>query len=551
MHFKDLLWASLSGSNEPRPTSLIISRHLSILSNLVVGQGIEFQPAEDPSGLRLRCLQKIVRQTGFLGYLPDICSKSIGTGEVLVWLRLTPAGYRIRYYHFDEFVPYFRPDSDDLMAAIIKYSVQTDKGPKYYRVLVDSSGYYTTEDQSYQGFISLSPNEVGNWGDIDQDKFTFYPHPVPFLPIYLIRNRPTGPGARSTHDFIGLEEEITDNFKVYKAVSRNVRKFARQTILTNIPQDQLMKKTGDGPNVMQSPSWKAGFRSVHPVQQAEETEIAEYIGVDGLPGETFVQPIDWNPINSDQTQYLSDWSEAIYDALSSNSKIGGNTAYETRAMIAVPLASANRKSRLIFDEAICPMLSDCLAYECYLLKCPDAADRSVVWRRIELVEPSTRDQLDVSILTRNLSEQGVGDSELLKLQFPGRTEEDIKRITGGAGGIPYRKIDKTVPAIQQLLDLAGTVVDPAVQLRVYDLASSLVYSLEESLNYGRATAPDYSDLGTPYPSVNIDSPEPQSLGGSSSGLANSGITSPGDGPATGRNNPVRDFFRAIWRGSGR
>jgi hypothetical protein len=519
------------------------------MSDLIGGQQVEFQPYEDADGSRLVSLTSIIKQTGILGYLPDIYTKTIGTGEVLVWLRLTRSGYRIRYYHFDEFVPYFWPDSDDLQAAIVKYSVSIDKGVKHYRVLIDKDGYYTTEDPSFSGQLSFQTNNQGSWQNLDPDKFTFYKHPVPFLPIYLIRNKPTGPGARSLHDFIGLEEEIVSNFQVYKAVTRNIRKFARQTILTNVPKELLIKKQEQ--SLINLPSYRAGYRPVPTsVSKENEEEIAEYIGVDGLPGETFVQPINWDPISVDQTNYLKTWSEAIFESLSSISKIGGNTAFETRAMIAIPLAAANRKSNLIFTQAICRMLSDCLTYESFLLKCSDAADRTVTWRRVDLVEPSTRDSLDISILTRNLSEQGVGDSELLKLQFPGRTTEDIKRLTGGAGGIPYRKIDKTVPAIQQLLDLASTVVDEDVKIRLYGLASSLVGSLEDSLNYGKPTFRP-SSPGLPYTTTNVDSPEPESVGGISAGLADFSQPSNlvGTSQPTKRNNPVSDFFRSIWRGS--
>lgn len=549
MDFKELLWATLAGSPSPKPTSLIIARHLTIMTNLITGQGVEFQPHEDPSGQRLSCLKKIVNQTGINGYLPDICIKTIGTGEVLIWLRLTRSGYRIRYYHYDEFVPYFYPDSDDLMAAIIRYSVQTEKGLKHYRVLVDSTGYYTAEDQNYQGTTSLVPNASGSWADLDESKYTFHSHPVPFFPLYLVRNKPTGAGTRAVHDFTGLEDDIVSNFKVYKAVSLNVKKFARQTILTNVPKDQLFKESGRT-SLINLPSVRAGYKPIASSQVPEGPEIAEYIGVDGLAGETFVQPIDWNPINSDQITYLDKWSESIYESLASISKIGGNTAYETRAMIAVPLAAANRKSNLIFTEALCRMLSDCLIYESKLFKCPDALDRGIVWRRIELVEPSTRDQLDTSILTRNLSEQGVGDSELLKLQFPGRTEEDIKRLTGGSGGIPYRKIDKTVPAVQSLLDLASTVPDPEIQGRLYNLASNLVSSLETSLNYGKYPDPGYPDPGIEYPATNEPSPEPLGSPGQELGIPSptGAVTSTPGASTPGPSNPLRDFFKSIWRG---
>jgi len=552
--FKELLWASLSGGQD-KETSLIISTHLGTLSNLIGGQGLEFQPKEDPTGQRLLCLKKILDQTSIQGFLEDIYRKSMGTGEVLLWLRLTETGYRIRYYHFDEFVPYFKPDSDDLQAAIIKYQVSTDQGKKNYRVLVDSTGYYTTEDANTSSNFALSPSSSGTWANLDPSKYTFNPHPLPFLPLYLIRNKPTGPGSRAIGDFAGLESEILAHHAVSKAVSKNVKKFARQTILTNLKRSDLMK-TDQNPVVMNLPSYRAGFRPVaYDGNKVPDEEIAEYIGVDGLPGETFVQPIDWNPINSDQLTYVKDWAEQLYSSLSSISKIGGNTAYETRAMLSIPLATANRKSHLIFNEAICRLLADALTHEASLFRCPDSMERGVLWRRIELVEPTTRDQLDISILTRNLSEQGVGDSELLKLQFPGRTEEDIKRITGGAGGIPYRKIDKTVPAVQQLLDLAGTVVDPDIQLRLYDLASSLVSSLEDSLNYGKSNPVYTPGLGLPYAGYQSQSPEPQPLGASRPGIAadssqGDGIDSPESTPGSnpsGPSNPFRDFFRGVWK----
>lgn len=356
------------------------------VEDLLIGQGVDFIPEQDPLGERSPFVQRFLNETNLQQYLPDIARKLMGAGEVLAWLRITPGGYRLRYYIKDDFKPYYSPDSDDLTAATIlsSYTVELPDGGvqrKWLKMVVLRQGTFVEESDSRPRMagigdrvdLDLSQSHQLMEGDKPQglgNEVRFYPNPFEFLPLVVLKNKPTGPGQRGADDFSEFAKQLVSHDATMQAIGRNVRKYARQTIFTNLPRAQIMKGSqGEGDRRYgNSGTYASGY---YDAQQSaarrgggmpgQEEEIADVIGADSMPGESFINVLTWNPIQSDQLRYLEILEDKLHWSMGSISKRGGNTAYEVRANLSWPTATANKKAHNLFDRGLCELIAGAIA----------------------------------------------------------------------------------------------------------------------------------------------------------------------------------------------
>jgi hypothetical protein len=502
---------------DPGGESHIIANHMQQIEDLLIGQGVDFIPEQDPMGERSPFVQRFLNETNLQQYLPDIARKLMGSGEVLAWLRITPGGYRLRYYAREEFKPYYSPDSDDLTAATIlsSYTVELPQGGvqrKWLKMVVLRQGTFVEESDSRPRMagigdrpdLDLSQSQQLMQGDKPQglgNEVRFYPNPFDFLPLAVLKNKPTGPGQRSADDFSEFARQLVAHDATMRAIGQNVRKYARQTIFTNLPRNQIMKGGGgDGDRRYgNSGSFASDYydaqqsaaRRMGGGMPGQEEEIADVIGADSMPGESFINVLTWNPIQGDQLQYLEILEDKLHWSMGSISKRGGGTAYEVRANLSWPTATANKKAHNLFDRGICELIAGAIAHEenLYVLTgglagLTPAGPTRVKWRRVELVQPSPQDQLQTSILGRNLEEEGVGTPSILRLLFPDKTEQEIQAMTGGEGGVPFRKLEKTIPQLQAIYQTL-VMLPPEIAMQLLPVTQLLTENLVEALNYGR------------------------------------------------------------------
>lgn len=548
-------------AHTPGAESHVVPNHLSQIEDLILGQGVDFIPEIDPMGDRTSFVQGFLKQTHFLRYLSDIIRKVICTGEVLVWLRYTASGYRIRYYSKPEFVPFYTPETDDLYGAVVISPYTATVGGfeqrRWLKLVILREGTFVQH-------CDIRPTVTGigdraDWtplgasllvdGAIDSElqDVQFVPSPFSQLPLVVLHNKATGPGQRSADDFSEFATQIVSHDRTMRAVGKNVRKFSRNTIFTNLSRSQIMRggeseserspgRYGD------SPLRAAGYRSPYEAMPSEDdTEVLDVIGVDGLAGENFLTPIEWNAISTDQLQYLELIEDKLHWSMGSVAKRSGGTAFEVRANLSWGAATANKKSQSIFDAGLCLIISMAIAHQegVYLqsdgaLGLIPAGDPTVLWRRVELIQPSAQDQLQLSILGRNLEEEGVGTREILRLLFPSKTDKEIQAMTGGAGGVPFRKLEKSMPQLVQLYQTAMQL-PPELGAELLPLANILVANLLEAINYGRGQ----SDSAGPDPAVSTGPTIPElfagaiasgNTSGGSSSLRGSGLDIMGAGP---------------------
>ena len=523
MQLRRLVGASVK--REPGGESHIISNHFNQIEDLMIGQGVDFAPEADPAGDRGPFVTRLTQQTRIQSYLSDIIRKTMGTGEVLLWLRFAPTGYRIRYYAFDEFRPFYNPGTDDLFAAVIVSMYTEEKQgrtvPKWLKVVVLAEGSFVEVSDRRPQIHGIGKQE--QWSVFDAppmtgdqakgvlgDNVQFFPNPFDFLPLVVLKNRDVGPGQRAKDDFSEFAAQLVSHDRTMKAIGNNVRKYARQSVFTNLPRNQIMRGRNSDPGGSRMYGNSGTFASEYydaaqmaanraGRSQGGTEEIADIIGVEGLAGENFLQVIDWNPIQGDQLTYLEILEDKLHWAMGSVSKRGGGTAYEVRANLAWSQATANKKAQNIFTDGICRVMEMAIAHEEKIFELTrgamgliPAGDRTVRYRRIELVQPTPQDQLQLSILGRNLEEEGVGQKEILKLLFPSKTDKEIQAMTGGAGGVPFRKLEKTIPQVVQIVQTA-IALGPAGETML-PIAELLLQNLMEAVQYGRtipgATDPD-------------------------------------------------------------
>jgi hypothetical protein len=526
-------------ARQPGAEGTVIANHLQQIEDLLIGQGLDFSPEQDPIGDRTPFVTKLVEQLKVKAYLPDILRKTMGTGEVLLWLRYTPSGYRLRYYAATQFEPYYDPVTDDLYAATVisSYKERTAQGlrVKWLKLVILQQGYFIQRSDRKPQLEGLgqstdwTPDQAMPTPDqfkAGPDEITFTENPFPFLPIRLIQNKPTGPGQRAADDFTEFASQLIDHDQISAAMHRNVRKFARQTIVTNLRREQILKAkganlgsfSGAAPSYGDSVAFAADFYTSEEMAAfsasrgggANNEEVADLIGVDEDQEDYFVDVLDWNPIGSDQLSFVERTEIALHSAMGSSKDRGGNTAFETRANLSWGQATANKKAMAILTDGVCKLLSDALDFETYmfnqslgLVGLQPAGDTAVRWRRVDLIEASPQEQLQKSILGRNLEEEGVGTREILRILFPSKTDKEIQQLTGGSGGVPFRKIDKVVPKLMELIRTAGDL-GPGLGDPLLTVADLLLENLIEAINYGREQPGD--DQRPSYTSIaNADS----------------------------------------------
>lgn len=539
-------------AHRPSAETHIVANHLAQIEDLILGQGIDFVAELDPYGDRGPFIRQFLEQTHLLQYLSDIIRRVMGTGEVLMWLRYTTAGYRLRYYPKDDFVPYYDPLTDDLYAAVIvshyTEAIQSGLRQRWLKIVVLREGTFVERSDFRPQIQGLGG--LGEWSPLnpiplqddrphpDLGDVTWSPSPLGQLPIVVLKNKATGPGQRSADDFSEFASQLVSHDRTMRAVGRNVRKFSRNTIFTNLDRGKIMRRPGDD-ELRRSPGQYGdsgtralGYRSPYETPITEdEDEVLDVIGVDAMQGESFVTPIEWNSISTDQLQYLDLIEDKLHWSLGSVSKRGGGTAYEVRANLAWGTATANKKALNIFDMGICRLISLAIAHEEQLYEMsggtaglmPAGGSYTVRWRRIELVQPSPQDQLQLSILGRNLEEEGVGTREILRLLFPSKTDKEIAAMTGGSGGIPFRKLDKAMP---QLVSLYQTALQlpPELGASLLPLASLLIQNLTEAINYGR------DELSPSYPNGRSGTSGPDLAAILSRAIASASASSDGQQP---------------------
>jgi hypothetical protein len=117
---------------------------------------------------------------------------------------------------------------------------------------------------------------------------------------------------------------------------------------------------------------------------------------------------------------------------------------------------------------------------------PFLGDRTVNFRVGAVYQPTTRDTLDRSIVSRNLMRQGVNAKEALKYVFPEKSEQEIA-VMVGSGGLPSEYLRDAMAILSQL----SSFIDPLTGLPLTDprtgvpLVQAILPFIVNALSYGQ------------------------------------------------------------------
>lgn len=289
-----------------------------------------------------------------------------------------------------------------------------------------------------------------------------------------------------------------------------------------------------------------------------------------------------DPVTGDHNLYLKERREAIRTALGGVDELGissGATAFEVKSLFGRAAATAKKKAKSLYDYGICKILEQAIQAEEELWKksveaaiaseggaeiiaavYPDAkkqqvkgivrsvqegqslpteifqaiadsgyplpaeglkplGDRTVDWRWTGPVyEESSQDLLNKSIVARNMAEDGVGREYCLKQLYPDKTSRELDEMIGSNTSIPFRRIQQTSQAMQQVLGLWGQIggsphpqnpqmpmsADPTFSEPLYRAASNILGKL--AIDVGRVRQFDPVEINS-IPAPNAGSPE--------------------------------------------
>ncbi|MFA9202020.1 MAG: hypothetical protein ACEQSC_00515 [Candidatus Nanopelagicaceae bacterium] len=426
----------------------------------------------------------------------------------------------------------------------------TSTTTRWVKLIINSESIVTMDCGS-EPDLTLNRNQyaVGNNVKIDPNPF------APILPIALSVNNPQQTGRQGTGDF-HVFAALIENYEERLAwVDENLETFGNPSLVTTRSAAEVMETNmADTPNTWAAnQGFRDGVgdgysgsssKSLAGRRGTKGKRISKVIGnvnVDERFG--YIQT---SPIPGDLTTYIRNDRELIHWCLGGVDPVGistNPTFGEIKTLFGRVQNTANKKASSLFNTlgrlfaiaigneeqrfkaafmisiANSPELlkqipdpqsiSDEQCQSLYQLfrkgaleplgfrftpiGLPPMGDRSVSWRHtVEVYKPSTRDLLDLSIVGRNMREDGLNQEFVTGKLYPEMSPKDIQAATSG---FSPRVVENQLNGLnsllqfnQQCMQVPG-IQDPkiplAIELGIAQLIATGIESLKKELNYGR------------------------------------------------------------------
>lgn len=545
----------------------IVPAHLSQMCLFGIRQGVEFYPAYDPEKERAKLINRLVNESKLPIYMRAIWENCLGTGAVLFYLRPTKDFYELRWFSKDQFQIYYDKDKATMNRVVITYpyteqgGISTIETTRWVRVTITPDWIrHGTFDHDPHLNVEASPIMTGDTPYPGEETVE---NSLGIIPCVVVDNDPTDPGERGSSDFDWLSPQIEALNRLVGAVSSNVEFFGNPTLITTRPASQVIEAAGITTEQYRGISTSSGFQNVqggvrstrkydysrmrHRLDRIRIKKVIGSVEPDERIG--YVTP---DPISGDQTNYINRKEELIRSALGGVAEFSfsaGATAFEIKSLYGKAAATARRKAEAIYTHGICKIFELLIAAEEFFFiesfrqatawdetkqgQLTDQAiqlylngdgdkikpkplpenvtgimpqgNRTINWRWIGPVfEDSPQDKQQLSILMRNLTEEGIDSIEAFKVIYPDRSSAEINAMLGG---VPFRRAQRIIQLIQMLIPLQQTmagvplVEDPNAPMivafgpEVERSLAILFTKLTEELSRGQLTyEPDISEL---------------------------------------------------------
>lgn len=545
----------------------IVPAHLSQMCLFGIRQGVEFYPAYDPDKEKAKLIRRLINESKLPIYMRSIWESCLGTGAVLFYLRPTKDFYELRWFNKDQFKVYYDKDKATMERVVITYPYTEEGGiasietTRWVRVTI-------TPDWIRQGTFDHDPHlnvEASPIlsGDTPYPGEVVVKNTLKIIPCVVVDNDPTDPGERGSSDFDWLSPQIEALNRAVGAVSSNIEFFGNPTLITTRPASQVIEAAGIHSEQYRGVATGSGFQNVQGGVRStrkydysrmrhrlDRIRIKKVIG--SVEPEERIGYVTPDPISGDQTNYINRKEELIRSALGGVAEFSfsaGATAFEIKSLYGKAAATARRKAEAIYTHGICKILELLIAAEEFFFiesfrqatawdenkqgRLDDQAiqfylngdgdkikpkplpegltgimpngNRTINWRWIGPVfEDSPQDKQQLSILMRNLTEEGIDSIEAFKVIYPDRSSAEINAMLGG---VPFRRAQRIIQLIQMLIPLQQTmqgvplVNNPELPLTVVfgqEVEKSLgilFTKLTEELSRGQQTyEPDVSEF---------------------------------------------------------
>ena len=545
----------------------IVPAHLSQMCLFGIRQGVEFYPAYDPEKERSKLIRRLVNESKLPIYMRSIWENCLGTGAVLFYLRPTKDFYELRWFNNDQFQVYYDKDKATMNRVVITYPYTEQGGisaietTRWVRVTI-------TPDWIRQGTFDHDPHlnvEASPimTGDTPYPGEVVVENTLKIIPCVVVDNDPTDPGERGSSDFDWLSPQIEALNRAVGAVSSNIEFFGNPTLITTRPASQVIEAAGIHSEQYRGVATGSGFQNVtggvrstrkydysrmrHRLDRIRIKKVIGSVEPDERIG--YVTP---DPISGDQTNYINRKEELIRSALGGVAEFSfsaGATAFEIKSLYGKAAATARRKAEAIYTHGICKIFELMIAAEEFffiesfrqatawdeakqgrlddqaiqlylngdgdkikpkplpegLIGIMPQGNRTINWRWIGPVfEDSPQDKQQLSILMRNLTEEGIDSIEAFKVIYPDRSSAEINAMLGG---VPFRRAQRIIQLIQMLIPLQQSMQgvplsnNPQVPLiavfgqEVERSLAILFTKLTEELSRGQVSyEPDISEL---------------------------------------------------------
>lgn len=617
---QEIVKAYLNNESRDDIYTNIIPAHLSQMCLFGIRQGVEFYPQYDPLKQRQQTIERLVQESKLPLYLRSIWEYLLASGSVLFYLRPTEDFFELLWFYKDQFEVFYDSQGRLQKVVIVYSYNEFAGSSKLQTVrwvrLVITADTIRQGTYDHDPAIAIESSPVLN-SDVPSPGETIVKNSLGLIPCIVIDNDPQAPGKRGQSDFDWLAPQIEYHNRLSASIINNIEFFGNPTLITTRPASQVVEaatigsgeqyrgvSTGSG---FQNPN--AGLYSTRKFDYSRHRNNQDRIRVKRVIGS--VEPderigyIVPDQVSGDQNNYVNRLEEMIRSALGGVSELGfsaGATAFEIKSLYGKAAATSKRKAEAIYTHGLCEVFKLAIAaqefffrqsfqqaverdveklgeisdqeIQDYIFGNPDQnikpqgipagvigivpqGDRKVNWRWTGPVfEDTPADKQQLSILMRNLTEEGISTLEAFKTIFPDRSDEEINALLGG---VPFRRGQRIISLVQMLLAMLGQmgtiplasnpgvpsalVFGPSIEQAI----AKLLEKLNEELNRGQQQyEPDL--LSSPF--TNLGGTEP------AAGVGNSGNVSDesgaresfgpslfgpgqfGNGTGTGPNQPL-------------
>ena len=387
--FQEILDAAKEKRGDLPVNTMIVSSHLSQMRMFILRRGIEFFCNQDSYNKRTDFLKKIYEQNMLEMKLDSIVDYFLCDGQGLFYFRPSGDTYQLLYFPKNSYRAY-RDQYGDLsnVELIYNFAVKgtnlsgiyqaTNRGAgnkKYIRLRVYKDRIEQTisdEELKFEDAVSGMPM-LGAQG-----KTETLTNSLGFIPAVEVFNHLDCTGeSTGCGEFDWLSNQILFHDELVGNVRKNIKFFGNPTLVSSRPKQDILE-SGDEGSFRPTISSKAGFydpagrpstRTAGPFNTGMDGQIKVPRVIANLEPTDRVSYMTPDAVSGDQNMYIRQYRSEIRLALGGVDDIDigtASTAYEMKSLYGRVSATAEKKSKAIFDFGLCKLFAMMIQHEEYL-----------------------------------------------------------------------------------------------------------------------------------------------------------------------------------------